>query len=94
MRCDHIEVAILMKQSVAALDAKGRDQKIDRLADRDSFFAQQPRVAGGCDGDRIIDHGFDHKTAQGALQASGVTFVASTAQNLEQNQISDDDARR
>src|ERR1700674_2999558 len=89
-----MEIAIVVEQRPAVLDAPGADQQIDGLADGDPPPAQGTEIARRCDGNRVAGHWHDFEAAQQGLDLSSRPLAVKALQYLAQHQIPDDDLVR
>ena len=87
MQFKRLEIGISVQKRMPPVDAKRRDEAIDRLADGSALRPERAIVAGGClrQVDSACGHDFE------ALQRRGhsryVCFVVHALQNLTDTQI-------
>src|SRR5438105_15484653 len=84
------EIAVVVEQWPAVLDAPGADQKVDGLADGDPAPAQGTEIAGCCDGNRFTGHWHNFEAAQERLDFPSRPLVVKALQYLANHQIPDD----
>src|SRR3954447_15753602 len=83
------EVAIVVEQRPAVLDAPGADQQTDGLADGDAAPAQGTEIAGCRNGNRISRHVHDFEAPQQGFDFPSRPFIVKALQHLAQHQIAD-----
>ena len=83
------EVAVIMQQDVAMLDAESADDDVRGLADGDAQRPQLAIIAGGTGREITIEKRYDRIPAQSALDALSMGFVPGTLKDLEQDKIAD-----
>jgi hypothetical protein len=86
-----MEIAVIVKQWPAVLDAPGADQQVDCLADGDAAPAQGTEIAGSCDCNCVTGHCHNFKAAQQSLDVSGGPFASQALQYLAKHQVANDD---
>src|SRR5262249_9598251 len=67
------EIAVVVEQGYAMLDAPSSDQHVDGLPDGNVASAQRPEIAGGLDRIGVADHGRYIETAQQTLLSTTIT---------------------
>ena len=68
------EIAIIVQQQVATLDAEGADDKIDRLADRAAPAAEKTEVRRRSDCQVWVEQRHRLKSPQAALDEAGLSL--------------------
>jgi hypothetical protein len=89
-----VEIAVVVEQRRAILDAPGADQKVDRLAHRNAEPAQGTKITGGKDRIAIPGHRHDVEAAQQRFDFARCPLAGETLQNLAQHQIANNDLIR
>ena len=85
---DHrIEIAILMKQQMAVLDAIGGDDHIGRLAYGDPALAKQAIVCGGAGSERSPEQRNARTSGHRRFERRSMLVVARSLQHRRQNEV-------
>ena len=83
------EIAVIVQQRVAMLDAECADDEVGRLADRDAQLSQLAIVPGGARGEIGIQKRHKSIPAHSAFDARSMSFIPGALKNLEQDEIAD-----
>src|SRR6266478_2453854 len=84
-----LEIAIIVQQQVATLDAEGADDKIDRIADRAAPAAEKAVIRRRFDRQVGVEQRHRLKSPQAALDEAGFSLGAQSLQDFAQDQIAD-----
>src|SRR6266446_10338195 len=76
------EIAIIVQQQVATLDAEGADDKIDRLTDRAAPAAEKAMVRRRFDRQVGVEQRHRLKSPQGALDEAGFSLGPQSLQDF------------
>jgi hypothetical protein len=80
------EIAVIMQQGMAMLDAKGADNDIGRLADRDAQRSQLAIIPSDARRKIAIEKRYKRIPAQAALDALSMGFVPGALKDLDQDE--------
>src|SRR3984893_14079306 len=89
-----MEIAIVVEQGPAVLDAPGADQEVDGLADSDPAPAQGAEIARRRDSDRVAGHRHNFEAAQQGLDFSSRPLAVKPLQHLAKHHIPHDNLVR
>ena len=87
MLAHRLEIAILVQQRVAVLDAVGADDQIRRLADRAVGSPQDAVVSRHLNRQGFTEHRHNLEVTQLAAKSRGMRFVACASQHLQQDDV-------
>ena len=79
-----VEIAILLKQLVAMLDAERRDDQIRRLRHRNPDRSQSAIMPSGLNGNGLVQHPRDPEVRKLSSKPFGVSVVSRSTQQFEQ----------
>lgn len=83
------EVAIVVQQCMAVLDAERADDDVGRLPDRDAQLSQFSIVPRRARGEIGIQKWHDNVVPQSTLDARGMRVITGALKNLKQDQVPD-----
>jgi hypothetical protein len=83
------DIAIVVQQQVATLDAEGPDDKIDRLADRAAPAAEKAVVRRRLNRQVGVEQRHSLKSPQAALDEASFSLGPQSLQDFAQDQIAD-----
>src|SRR5260370_41583289 len=83
------EIAVIVQQRMAILDAEGTNDNVGRLANRDAQISQLAIVPGGARGKGGIQERHESISAQSAFNARRMGLVPCALKDLEQDEIAD-----
>src|SRR5215471_6837411 len=89
-----MEIAVVVEQRPAVLNAPGADQQVDGLAHGDPTPTQETEIAGRRGGNRIADHRRNFEAAQQSLDFLRRPVAVQALENLAKHQIPHDDLVR
>src|SRR4051812_4225120 len=94
MRLHGFEIAVVVKQRAAALDAECANDDIVRLADRYPHISKTPVIPGDARREIGIEKRHDVELAQSTLDARRVRFVSRALKNFHEDEVADKYWRR
>src|SRR5258708_6504000 len=83
------EIAVIVQQRMAMLDAEGTNDDVGRLANRDTQISEFAIVAGGARGKGGIQERHESISTQSAFDTRRMGLVPCALKDLEQDEIAD-----
>ncbi len=93
MRPHRIEIAVIVQQRMAVLDAKRANDQVNGLADRDALSPQGTIIVCRLDRDFRVEHPDNIEVVQLAGDPLSMSLVPCALQDLKQHNIADQECR-
>jgi hypothetical protein len=92
MRVHRVEIAVVVQQRVALLDAERANDQVGRLADGDALAPQHAVIMRRLHGNSLIQHRHDIERSQVPRESNRMGFIARALQHLQHDNVTDQES--